>query len=79
MEFLFTSLAVLAVDLKGAFSNILPQSIYNRLIELETSARIANFISFLISGKHLYFNLDDKDYKNLYIGVPQIGQVVHVC
>lgn len=28
----------LAVDLKGAFSNVHPQSIYNRLIELEIPA-----------------------------------------
>ncbi|XP_043480509.1 uncharacterized protein LOC122510137 [Leptopilina heterotoma] len=63
----------LAVDLKGAFSNILPQSIYNRLIELKVSARIINFISFITTVKHLFFNAESKEFRDSYIGVPQGG------
>lgn len=63
----------LAVDLKGAFSNILPSSIYNRIIELKVPARIVNFISFISSVKHLCFNPEGKDFRDSYIGVPQGG------
>lgn len=63
----------LAVDLKGAFSNILPQPIHNRLIELRVPGRIVNFISFLTTIKHLHFDSEGKDFKDSYIGVPQGG------
>lgn len=63
----------LAVDLKGAFSNILPQSIYDRLVELDTPFRIVNFVSFITTVKHLCFDPESGDHRDSYIGVPQGG------
>lgn len=63
----------LAVDLKGAFSNILPLSIHNRIIDLRVPARLVNFISFITSVKHLCFNPEGKEFRDSYVGVPQGG------
>ncbi|XP_043476376.1 uncharacterized protein LOC122507632 [Leptopilina heterotoma] len=64
---------VLAIDLKGAFSNILPKAIYDRLVELRTPDKILNFVSFLIQSKNLFFSSDTGNPKSSYIGVPQGG------
>lgn len=63
----------LALDVKGAFSNLLPQAIYDRLLELGVSERIQNFVSFITSKKNLFFRSLKDRYRISGIGVPQGG------
>lgn len=64
---------VLAIDLKGAFNNILSKEIYDRLMEQRTPDKILNFVSFLIHSKNLFFSSETANPKTSYVGVPQGG------
>lgn len=69
------STVALALDIKGAFSSIFPDSIINELLALGAPTRIINFVSFLVSEKHLLFSIDQKDPDISGIGVRQ-GRVL---
>lgn len=67
------SVVALALDIKGAFSSIKTEAIIQQLKELEAPTRIINFISFLISEKHIFFDKNSKIPRISGVGVPQGG------
>lgn len=55
------SSVVLVLDIKAAFNSILLDFIITKLLALEAPTRIVNFGSFLISEKHVFFQLIKKN------------------
>lgn len=50
-----------ALDLKGAFNNVLPADILRTLIDIGASSWLVNFVSFLTESRNLFFGGGNSD------------------
>lgn len=54
----------LALDIKGAFSVLLPSAVLQELRDCGAPARVNNFVAFMISKRNLYFHeLNSEPYE----------------